>query len=119
MTIQSITIRIWTDQAAATTPAGTAPATATPASDTTAQGGPAGRAHGRHGCCRPGRAHVAQTLHQLNRQVRHAIKDALRDMDELPAEGRQELTELAKQYAGLQHEAKGAPPREQATPARP
>lgn len=29
------------------------------------------------------------------------------------------VTELAKQYAGLQHEAKGTPPREQATPVRP
>lgn len=108
MTIQSITIRIWADQAAATSPAGTSAeagtATATPNADAAAHGGPAEHARGRHGCCQPGRSHVAQALHQLNRQVRHAIKDALRDMDELPAEGRQELVELAKQFRNDLHE---------------
>jgi len=108
MTIQSITIRVWTGQAAAASQAGTSAAagtaTATPAANAAVQGGPAEHARGRHGCCQPGRSHVAQALHQLNRQVRHAIKDALRDMDELPAEGRQELVELAKQFRNALHE---------------
>lgn len=99
MTIQSINIRLWIDPAT-TTPAttkSTAPVAAT-TTDDVADGRHVARTHGKRGCCQPGRAHVAQTLHQLDRQVRHAIKDALRDMDELPEEGRQELIDLAKDF---------------------
>ncbi len=56
---------------------------------------------------RPGRAHVQQTVHGMERAVRHAIAEQTRDQD-LPSEALRDLQELRKSFREELQDAVGA-----------
>jgi len=52
---------------------------------------------------RPGRKHVQRNLHHLNREVRHAIKDALKEVDGMDRETVKAYQELARDFRDSLH----------------